>query len=138
MNTAFFKSIETIFLLYKEKHGEEQALAFFREFFATRLKAVYDSMGFEKGKPEDFKRVVEENDKNLGLPVEIILEGNKIIYRFLEDPFPGLRGQVDAEKWDSCFMDFKISHILGDWSRKVTKHLWKGDPYTEHVIEKSS
>ena len=135
-NTPFFNTLTTLFLMYKKKYGEEEALKFFEEFFSTRLKGVYDKMGFQKGNPQDFARVVGENDRNLGLKVEFVVEKNKIIYRFFTDPFPHLKGEVDPITFDSTYMKFKVSYLLGDWKLKTTKHLWNSDECTEHVIER--
>ena len=105
--------------------------------FSTRLKGVYDKLGFRKGSPEDFVRVVGENDRILGLDVEFEIANGKIIYRFNTDPFPNLKGHVDPTKFDDAYMKFKVEYILGeDWKYTTTKHLWRGNPFTEHVIEK--
>jgi len=135
-NSAFFNSISTAFLIYREKNGEEEALKFLRELFSTRLKEVYDSLGFQGG-TQDFVRVVGENDSKLGLRVEFKVSGSTVIYRFLFDPFPNLKGKVDWRRFDPTYMDFKVGYLLGEgWSYKTTKHLWDGDQFTEHVISR--
>ena len=136
-NAAFFGSLERVFLLYKEKHGKNAALSFMQELFSHRLKEGYDSLGFKKGNLGDFGRVVRENDMQLGLKVEIYLFDDKVTYRFLDDPFPGLKGTLDHASCDSMYMDFKVNYLLGKkWFYTTTKHVWKGDGLTEHVIEK--
>ncbi len=136
-NAAFFNGLTAVVLALKKKYGEEQGIDVMREVFSSRLKGVYDKLGFTKGSQEDFIRVVGENDRMLGLEVELFLENGKIIYRFKTDPFPNLKDHVDPTKFDDAYLRFKVEYLLGtDWSYKTTKHLWKGDPYTEHVIEK--
>ena len=136
-NTAFFNGLTAVVLALKKRYGEEEAIDVMSEVFSTRLKGVYDKLGFTKGSPEDFCRVVGENDRMLGLEVELFLDGEKIIYRFKTDPFPNLKGHVDPETFDDAYMRFKVEYLLGpDWGYKTTKHLWRGDPYTEHLIEK--
>lgn len=137
-NAAFFNGLIAVVLALKRRYGEEQAIDVMREVFSIRLKGVYDKLGFRRGSPEDFARVVGENDRMLGLDVEIQVENpDKIIYRFNTDPFPTLKGHVDPAKFDDAYMRFKVEYLLGDgWDYKTTKHLWRGDPFTEHLIEK--
>ena len=75
-------------------------------------------------------------DESVGLKVSFpTVEEDKIVYRFLTDPFPNLKNAVEAEKLDATYMAFKVSHLLGQgWSYKSTKHLWKNDMFTEHMI----
>lgn len=136
-NASFFGALTSVFLAYKEKHGEREALKFMREVFSKRLGPVYSQWGFERGNPQDFIRVVGKNDRLLGLVVDFDIEDHRIVYRFHTDPFPNLKGQVQPKKFDDTYMAFKVSHVLGKgWSYRTTRHLWKGDPYTEHIIEK--
>lgn len=136
-NAAFFSTHETYLMVLKDKYGEAAALDIFKEVMQRNLKKAYDSMGFTKGSPEDFIRVIKERDESVGLDVELSLVEERIIYRFHTDPFPNLRGVVAAEKIDATYMSFKVSYLLGDgWSYKTTKHIWSGDQYTEHVISK--
>ncbi|MFQ5647804.1 MAG: hypothetical protein ACE5FW_01075 [Candidatus Aenigmatarchaeota archaeon] len=136
-NAPFFNALSTVFLTYKERHGEDQAVEFMREVFSRRLGPVYSGWGFTKGSPQDFARVVGKNDRLLGLEVEIELQEDRIVYRFKTDPFPGLKGQVDPRKFDDAYLAFKVSFLLGEgWSYTTPKHLWDGDPYTEHIIMK--
>ena len=134
-NAPFFNALSTVFLTYKEKHGEEKALEFMRDVFARRLGPVYDEWGFSKGNPKDFERVVQKNDELLGLDVSFEVGENRIAYRFHTDPFPSLRGHVEGRSFDDTYMAFKVRHILGDeWSYSTPKHLWDGDSCTEHII----
>lgn len=138
-NKAMFSLYEQVFILYKRRYGEEAALDFFRKLFSVVLRKSYDSVEppFTRGNPEDFARLVGERDKDVGLKVSFQVDDNKIIYRFHTDPFPGLRGEVEPEKMDATYMIFKVFYLLGeDWSYRTTKHLWKGDEVTEHVVEK--
>ncbi len=136
-NAPFFNGLTAVVLALKKRYGEEQAIDVMREVFSARLKGVYDRLGFTKGKLEDFIRVVAENDRMLGLEVELFLESEKIIYRFKTDPFPNLKGHVDPENFDDAYLRFKVEYLLGtDWDYRTTKHLWRGDPFTEHVIER--
>ena len=134
-NAPFFSALTAVFLLYKEKHGEEQALGFMREVFSRRLGPVYDQWGFRRGNPQDFARVAGKNDRLLGLKVEFLASERGISYRFYTDPFPGLKGKVDHRKFDQTYMAFKISHLLGpEWTSSTPRHLWDGNRFTEHVI----
>jgi len=137
-NAAFFGYVERMFKLVKEEFGEEKALELTATCLEQGLGSAYDSMGFEKGKPEDFARVTGERDKSVGLYVEFPeVTDTRIVYQFHDDPFPNLKGFVEAEKLDATYMKFKVSYLLGEgWSYRTTKHLWKGDECTEHVIEK--
>jgi hypothetical protein len=106
-NAAFFGTHEAYLLVLKELQGEEFALDVIRRVMERNLGAAYNKMGFTKGKPQDFARVVGERDGSVGLQVEFpILSDNKIVYRFHTDPFPGLKGHVDPEKLDATYMDF--------------------------------
>lgn len=134
-NAPFFNALSAVFLSYKERHGENEALKFIHDIFSQRLKPVYDEWGFEKGNPHDFERVVKKNDELLGLHVSFRVEVNKIIYSFHTDPFPKLKCHVDGGVFDHTYMSVKVNHLLGDkWKYHTHKHLWEGDPYTEHVI----
>ncbi len=66
------------------------------------------------------------------------MDSGRIVYQFHDDPFPNLKGRVDGNELDRNYLDFKVSHLLGDgWKiTSTTKHLWEGDPYSEHIIEK--
>lgn len=137
-NAAFFGLYERVFSLYAEQHGTDAALAFMRVLFARALGAAYDETGFAHGNANDFARCVGERDASVGLHVRFpVIERDRIVYQFLTNLFPGLRGAVDAHDLDATYMDFKVVHVLGpDWTWRTTKHLWRGDDCTEHVIEK--
>lgn len=137
-NAAFFAMHEAYFLKMKELQGESAALQLMAAVMEYNLCKAYMQMGFAKGDPEDFARVVGERDKSVGLHIEFpVITDSVIVYQFHTDPFPNLKGQVDPEKLDATYMKFKVSFLLGDgWTYRTTKHLWKGDGYTEHVIEK--
>ncbi|MBI4163280.1 MAG: hypothetical protein HY512_00330 [Candidatus Aenigmarchaeota archaeon] len=138
-NAAFFNGLTAVVIALKKRYGEAEAIDVMREVFSSRLKAVYDKLGFVKGSTEDFVRAVGENDRMLGLKVEFKIEQNKIIYRFHTDPFPLLKGQIDPTKFDDAYLRFKVEYILGnEWKYTTTKHFWRGDPFTEHVIERTS
>ena len=136
-NAAFFSTHESYFLILKKICGEKIALDIFRLVMEKNLKKAYDTMCFKRGIPKEFVRVVSERDKSVGLKVTLKIVDDGIIYRFHTDPFPNLRGKVSAGRLDDTYMAFKVSYLLGkSWSYKTTKHLWKGDSYTEHVISK--
>jgi len=124
----------------KEELGEEKALELFTKVMEKGLKKAYEASGFEKGKAEDFASVVKERDESVGLEVEFSeVTEERIVYRFLTDPFPGLKGKVDAGKLDNTYMQFKVWFLLGDkWEYKTGKHLWKGNEFTEHVISRKT
>ena len=135
-NTAFFSLYENIYLVLSDNFGEKKALFILSKVFEKGLKKSYDSLGFTNGKPEDFKRVVSKRDKSVGLIVKIsVVSSDKIIYRFYTDPFPSLKGFVEPEKLDLTYLNFKVMYLLGNtWSYTTTKHIWRGDKYTEHAI----
>lgn len=137
-NAAFFGAHENYFLVNKTLHGEVSALEAMRRVMEIALGKAYEQMGFKKGSPEDFARVVGERDKSVGLHVEFpVVSENKIVYRFLTDPFPNLKGHVDAHKLDETYMKFKVEFLLGrEWKYETTSHLWSGGRFTEHVITK--
>lgn len=137
-NKAFFGLYENIFLVLKEELGEERALQLFSKVMQRGLRKAYDASGFQKGKARDFAKVVGERDASVGLKVSFpVVEENKIVYRFLTDPFPGLKQAVEPEKLDATYMGFKVNYLLGEeWGYKTGKHLWKGDEFTEHIISR--
>ena len=103
----------------------------------TGLSKSYGT-SFEKGLPSEFERLVGERDKLVGLRVEFpkVTDG-ELIYQFHDDPFPNLKGFVNAKDLDRCYMNFKVQYILGEnWNYKTIKHIWSGDDYTEHVLFK--
>ena len=135
-NTAFFTLYENFFLILKEDLGEDNALELLGKVMERGLGRAYDSMGFQRGSPQDFARVIKARDESVGLHVEFPEIGeSRIAYRFHTDPFPNLKDRVEPEKLDRIYMAFKVSHLLGEgWSYSTTKHRWKGDALTEHVI----
>ena len=137
-NEAFFSAHTEWFLESMKKHGEETALEMMRSVMSKSLRNAYGS-GFQKGKTSEFVRLVGERDCSVGLRVDFPeVSENKLIYRFLDDPFPGLKGYIEPERLDATYIDFKVSYILGEgWGYKTTKHVWKGDDCTEYVIEKN-
>jgi len=137
-NAAFFGTHEAYFLVLKDLKDEEFALDAVRRVMERNLGKSYAAMGFQKGEAADFARVVGERDASVGLHVEFpVVSDGKIVYQFHTDPFPGLKGRVAPEKLDATYMKFKVDFLLGSgWTYKTTKHLWNGDPFTEHVIEK--
>jgi hypothetical protein len=141
-NEAFFTFCQNMFLNLKEdpEIGEEKALELMGKTLEMGLKEAYDATGFQKGNPKDFERVLRARDESVGLRVEFPeVTDNKIIYQFHDDPFPGLKGEVDPGKLDATYMAFKVSYLLGnDWGYTTTKHKWRGDDFTEHVIERKA
>lgn len=139
-NSAFFGLYENLFIVLKEELGEETALELFGKVMERGLTKAYDAAGFEKGSAVDFCRVVGDRDEGVGLEVDFPeVAENKIVYRFHTDPFPGLKGKVTPEKLDATYMRFKVRYLLGDdWQYKTTKHVWKGDAFSEHVITKNN
>lgn len=137
-NSAFFSLFENIFKLIKEEYNEERSLEIFSKLMEQGLAKSYGN-NFIKGRSSEFIRLVEERDKMVGLRVAFpVVTENEIIYQFLDDPFPNLKGCVDEGKLDACFINFKIKYILGeDWSYITTKHLWRGDNLTEYKISKA-
>jgi hypothetical protein len=137
-NAAFFKTHEVYFLTIRDTSDETTALDAMRAVMERNLGAAYDTMGVKRGNPQDFVRVVGERDASVGLHVEFpVVNEKKIVYQFYTDPFPGLNGEVDPQKLASTYMDFKVSYLLGaNWAWRMTKHAWRGNEYTEYVIEK--
>jgi hypothetical protein len=137
-NAPFFRLYETMFLVLKQELGEEQCLTILKQVFAKNLKAAYDQTNWRKGNPHDFTHVVGLRDEAVGLQVAFpTVTDTEIVYQFHTDPFPHLKGKVEPEKLDATYLEFKVSYLLGaKWSYITTKHLWRKDPYTEHVITK--
>ncbi|MCX6773505.1 MAG: hypothetical protein NTY68_00715 [Candidatus Micrarchaeota archaeon] len=138
-NAAFFGLYENLFIVLKEELGEEKALEMFRRIMERGLKAAYDASSFERGNENSFVSTLKQRDESVGLRVNFpVVTKNKIIYQFLDDPFPGLKNAVDFHKLDDTYISFKVRYLLGEgWTYKTTKHIWKNDPYIEHVITKS-
>ena len=91
-NVAFFGLYENTFLILKQEFGEEKALELFKQIMEKGLKKAYDSMGFQRGNPTSFARVLEERDRSVGLHVNFPeINENRIIYQFYTDPFPNLK-----------------------------------------------
>ena len=145
-NRAFFGFVTSTFRVLKRRYGEDEALARMGEIFADRLGPVYDKMKFKKDDVYDFRRCVEVNDQRLGLQVTFPeVTRDRIVYRFLTDPFPDLKGEVDPRRFDATYMSFKVSHLLGDdWEFETTRHMWDATweedetRFTEHVIRKKN
>jgi hypothetical protein len=139
-NKAFFGLYENMFCVLKETFGKTSALDIMSQTFKKGLKEAYDSMHFQKGVPEDFVRVVGERDRNVGLKIKFPeVSEERIVYQFHTDPFPNLKGEVLPDELGATYLSFKVDYLLGhEWTYRTTKHLWKGDPYTEHVISKTS
>ncbi len=138
-NSAFFGLYENLFLVLKHDLGEEKALKIFRQIMESGLSKAYDLMGFQKGNPQDFARILRERDESVGLKVDFSeITNSRIVYRFHTDPFPNLKDQVSPEKLDDTYIAFKVRYLLGEnWAYKTTKHIWEGDEFTEHVITKN-
>ncbi|MBI4170260.1 MAG: hypothetical protein HY514_01080 [Candidatus Aenigmarchaeota archaeon] len=138
-DVRFFGLYETVFLLYVEKHGEEEALEFMHELFSRALKPAYDQMNFAKGNAYDFARCVGERDKSVGLHVRFPkISADRIVYEFHTDPFPNLKGYIDPRRFDAAYMNFKIAYLLGeDWSYETPEHIWENGEFTRHIITKS-
>jgi hypothetical protein len=141
-NVAFFTFCQNMFLNLKNnpKVGEERALKLIGETLEMGLKESYDAMGFHKGNPQDFARVIRARDESVGLVVDFpLVTDDRIVYRFHTDPFPKLKDKVDPGKLDATYMAFKVRYLLGEvWSYTTSKHLWRGDDFTEHVIERKA
>lgn len=136
-NAAFFGLFENIFKLLKNEYGEDIALKHFSKLMEQGLSKSYGK-DFDKNNPKIFEHLVGERDKLVGLRVAFpTVKENEIIYRFLDDPFPNLKGEVKSNLLDNCYMNFKVKYILGnEWDYITTRHLWQGDTYTEHRIFK--
>jgi len=134
-NHAFFGLFENVFKLLKSEYGEEKALDLFAKLMETGLSKSYGT-GFEKGLSSEFERLVGERDQLVGLRVEFPkVTDDEMVYQFHDDPFPNLKGLVNAKDLDRCYMNFKVQYILGEnWDYKTMKHIWNGDGYTEHVL----
>ncbi len=139
-NAAFFRLYENTFMVLREMLGEDRAIELVSRILEKGLKESYDAMGFQKGNPHDFARVLRARDESVGLRVEFPeITDNRIVYQFHTDPFPGLKGEVDAGKLDATYMAFKVRYLLGDdWSYTTTRHIWREGGFTEHVIERKA
>ncbi len=136
-NKPFFTALQNTFLTLKEAHGTEEALRLFRKIMERNLAAGYADIEVGEKNAENFKRVVGVRDRAVGLRVTFHKLKNGFVYRFHTDPFPNLRSHVEPHLLDATYLDFKLRHLLGEgWTYRTTKHLWKGDKYTEHVFER--
>lgn len=136
-NAAFFGLFENIFKLLKNEYDEKTALDLFSKLMETGLSKSYGEK-FQKGLSSEFARLVGERDILVGLRVEFPkVTDDELVYQFHDDPFPNLKGLVNYQDLDRCYMTFKVKHILGEnWSYKTTKHIWNGDDYIEHNLYK--
>lgn len=140
-NSAFFKSVENSFLIISEWYGKEHALKFVSALMERSLGPAYVGMGAkELSGDSEFKRCVGERDASVGLKISFQdIDKDSFAYRFHTDPFPGLKGKVDPYELDATYMRFKVNFFLGPkWSYSTTKHLWKGDDCTEHMISRKT
>ena len=138
-NAAFFNLFQNMFLSLKDKFGEQEALACFREIMEKGLNEAYGD-DFVKGSTESFANVVGERDKNVGLEVKFNnIQEDAITYEFHTDPFPKLKGLLPSHILDGIYMNFKVKHLLGDdWKYKTKSHLWDGAHCTQHHIYKEA
>ena len=136
-NSAFFGLFENLFLCLKEEYGKDKALSLFRKIIEQGLNGAY-GQSFAKGSPNEFAKLVGDRDNNVGLRVTFpVVEKDKVVYQFHDDPFPGLKDKVGANELVDTYMNFKVKTILGDdWTYKMTKHLWNNDDCTEIVMVK--
>lgn len=136
-NSAFFGLFENVFKLLKKEYGESKAIEHFTTLMKTGLSKSYGD-NFRKGDLNEFERIVGERDQLVGLRIEFSkISDNELLYRFLDDPFPNLKGEIDHGLLDHCYMNFKVQYLLGnDWEYATNKHIWLGDKYTEHRIFK--
>ncbi|MBU0635986.1 hypothetical protein KKE06_03090 [Candidatus Micrarchaeota archaeon] len=137
-NEAFFGLYKDLFVVLRKELGEKKALELFTKIIEKGLKEAYDALGFKKGDPQEFARVVAEQDRSVGLQANFPeATEEKIVYHSFKDPFSKLRGEVAPQKLDATYMNFKVNYLLGDnWQYKATKHLWKGDTCIEYSITK--
>ncbi len=137
-NTLFFGLYESFFKVMKQEIGEASALDIFKKVMQAGLAPAFGT-NFQKGKIDEFARIVGAVDEAVGLKVEFVKSNEQEFYfRLHNDIFPNLKGVVSHEKVDAIYMPFKISYMLGsEWGYKCTKHLWSGDPYIEfHIFKK--
>jgi len=134
-NKQFFSLYENIFLEIRDRYDSMTAVDVFTSLMCKGLKKAYGS-NFAKGNISDFIEIVSARDIDVGIDVEFkIISNNRILYRFLNDPFPGLKHEVDSRLIDATYINFKVNYLLGEsWDYKTNKHLWQGHDYTEHEI----
>lgn len=135
-NMPMFAAYANGFLLYKDLHGEEAALRFMRKWFERNLKPAYDRMGFQKGSTQEAAAVMGKRDEAVGLVVKFpVIEPATLVYEFHTDPFPMLKGLVDPRKFDACYVQVKVAHLLGDdWFYRTPQHIWENGSFTQHII----
>jgi len=135
-NAAFFSLYENVFIAHTKLHGIRNTLEFFTDLFSRTLGEAYLTAGFSRGNIDHFEKVVKERDEGVGLSVAFpLISPNKIIYQFLQDPFPNLKEFVNWKELDKTYLNFKVKFLLGDqWTYNTTQHIWDGYPFTEHVI----
>lgn len=137
-NLAFFKLYERFFLKLNEKFGKK-GIDIWKETMRDTLIAAYCESGAkENGGMDDFIKYVGERDKSVGLQVTFKRTREGFIYRFYNDPFPGLKGQVDWKIIVDSYLSAKRDFFLGkQWVYYTPKHIWDGDEYIEHVFKKN-
>jgi hypothetical protein len=136
-NIAFFKLYERFFLKLKEKLGEK-GIDLWKETMKDALVISYRESGAKKnGGINEFIKFVEERDKSVGLQVTFELTNDGFIYRFHNDPFPGLKGHIEWKTIVDSYLSVKRDFFLGEgWVYHTPKHIWDGDEYTEHIFKK--
>jgi hypothetical protein len=102
-NSAFFGLFENVFKLLNSEYGEEKALDLFSKLMEAGLTKSYGT-DFRKGLPSEFERLVGERDKLVGLRVAFPkVTDDELVYQFYDDPFPNLKGLVNAEEIKSVY-----------------------------------
>jgi hypothetical protein len=137
-NKPFFGLWENIFQELKLEYGKETAIKIATKVMRKSLAKSYDSIGFKKGDPFDFERVLKLRDNAVGIKVNFPeISENKIIYQFITDPFPNLKNDYTTEEIYSTFIPFKIEYLLGpNWNYIVSKDMWTNSHITEITINK--
>jgi hypothetical protein len=137
-NAPFFGLYQNLYLVSRDQLGPQKAMLLFTATMEKGLTSAYGN-NFIKGNTGSFVKAVGDRDKAVGLDVRFKdVTKDSLKYEFHTDPFPGLKGQLPHRALDHSYMNFKVRHLLGNnWEYETTKHLWNGDPYTQHWIKKN-
>ena len=135
LNKPLFSLYETTFLVIKTNLGYDQALELFYEIVDNSLGNALNEYIFEKGNPKDFAKIMKKRDESVGNKVTFKVTNDKIIYRVHTNIMPNLRGHMSINDYANVLVGIKIKHLLGKgWVFKISKHLWKGDKFSEYII----
>jgi len=138
-NAPFFRLYEAFFLKLKGELGKK-GIEIWQNVMRDALITAYTKSGAKRlGGVDEFIKYVGERDRSVGLKVTFEKNDKGFIYRFHTDPFPGLKGKTNWKHLVEAYLAVKKDFFLGsEWEYTTTKHIWDGNPYTEHIFVKNT